>query len=41
VREAPSAAATRKAKKEKQRLKHIDTSKSSQANLEKFFLKSR
>jgi hypothetical protein len=33
--------ATKKAEKEKQRLKHIDTSKSSQANIEQFFLKSR
>jgi hypothetical protein len=40
AREAPSAAATRKVEKEKQRLKQIDTSRSSQANIEQFFLTS-
>jgi hypothetical protein len=33
--------ATKKAEKEKQRLKQIDTSRSSQANIEQFFLKPR
>jgi hypothetical protein len=40
AREAPNAMATKKAEKEKQRLKEIDTSRGSQANIEQFFLKS-
>jgi hypothetical protein len=40
AREAPSDVATRKAEKEKQRLKQIYTSKNSQPNIEQFFLSS-
>nr|XP_051230252.1 intracellular protein transport protein uso1-like [Lolium perenne] len=39
ARETPSAAATKKLEKEKQRLKEINTSQSSQASLEQFFNK--
>nr|XP_051202604.1 uncharacterized protein LOC127316235 [Lolium perenne] len=38
ARETPSAAATRRVEKEKQRLKQIDTSKQSQPNIDQFFL---
>jgi hypothetical protein len=38
--ETPSAAATRRAEKEKQRLKQIDTSKQSQPNIDQFFMTS-
>jgi hypothetical protein len=40
ARETPSAAATRKLEKEKQRLKLIDTSKQSQPNIAQFFAPS-
>jgi hypothetical protein len=39
ARETPSAAATKKLEKEKQRLKEIDTGKGSQTSLEWFFTK--
>jgi hypothetical protein len=39
MHETPSAAATKKLEKEKQRLKEIDTGKGSQASLERFFNK--
>jgi hypothetical protein len=38
ARETPSVAATRRAEKEKQRLKQIDTSKQSQPNIDQFFM---
>ncbi|KAK1651431.1 hypothetical protein QYE76_069236 [Lolium multiflorum] len=40
TRETPSAAATRRAEKEKQRLKQIDTSKQLQPNIDQFFMTS-
>ncbi|KAK1608535.1 hypothetical protein QYE76_032208 [Lolium multiflorum] len=40
AREAPSAAATRKAEAEKKRFKQIDTSKQSQPTIDQFFLSS-
>ncbi|KAK1627168.1 hypothetical protein QYE76_001483 [Lolium multiflorum] len=40
ARETPSAAATRRAEKEKQRLKQIDTSKQCQPNIDQFFMTS-
>ncbi|KAK1696244.1 hypothetical protein QYE76_012941 [Lolium multiflorum] len=40
ARETPSAAATRRAEKEKQRLKQIDTSKQLQLNIDQFFMTS-
>jgi hypothetical protein len=39
VCETPSVAATKKAEKEKHRLKEIDTNKISQASIEQFFIK--